>query len=65
MVDLESRYIRNLKKIGEVFPKIIFSFPCGFFYSMVVPQDFEHLDVLPPSDSFLGIKNLNGSFDIR
>jgi hypothetical protein len=35
MVDLESRYLRNFKKTGEVLPKIIFSFPGGFFYSMV------------------------------
>jgi hypothetical protein len=65
MVDLESRYLRNLKKIGEVFSKIIFSFPGGFFYSMVVPQDFVHLEVLPPSDSLFGIKNLDRSFSIR
>jgi hypothetical protein len=55
MVDLESRYLRNFKKIGEVFLKIIFSFPSGFFYSMVVLEDFVHLDVLPPSDSLLVI----------
>jgi hypothetical protein len=65
MVDLESRYLRNLKKIGEVISKIIFSFPGGFFYNMVVPQDFVQLDVLPPSDSLLGIKNLNGLFGLR
>jgi hypothetical protein len=45
--------------------KIVFSFPGGFFFSMMIPQDFIHLNLSSSSGSFLGIKNLNGSFDIR
>jgi hypothetical protein len=55
MVDLESRYLRNLKELGKVFLKIVFSLPGGFFYSMVVPQDLIHLNLLSSSDSLLGI----------
>jgi hypothetical protein len=52
---LEDSYLWILKELGKVFLKIIFSFPGGFFYSMVVPQDLIHLNLLSSSDSLLGI----------
>jgi hypothetical protein len=62
---LEDSYLRILKELGKVFLKIIFSLPGGFFYSMVVPQNLIHLNLLSPSDSLFGIENLKGLFDIR
>src|SRR3954470_150129 len=42
-----------------VFPKIIFSFPCCFFFGMMVPLNFAEFDSLSPSNSFCSLKNLD------
>jgi hypothetical protein len=52
---LEDGYLRSFKEFWEVLLKIVLSFLGGFFYSMVVPQDLIHLNLLSSSDSLLGI----------
>jgi hypothetical protein len=52
---LEENYLRILMELRKVFLKIIFSFPGGFFCSMVVPQDLIHFNLLSSSASLFGI----------
>src|SRR3954469_22946397 len=42
-----------------VFPKINFSFPCCFFFGMMVPLNFAEFDSLSPCDSFCSLMNLD------
>ena len=54
----------RFKKPGKVLIEVAFSFPCGFFFSVMLPLNFIHLNNPSSSTSFLVIQNSERMFNI-
>jgi hypothetical protein len=50
------------KEIGKLGLKVVFTFPCCFFFGVVAPLDFVILDVASPGSTVGFIKDANRSF---
>ena len=55
----------RIEKTREVTIEVAFSFPCGFFFSMMIPLNFLHFKNFLSSASFFLIKNFERIFNIR
>ena len=57
--------LSGVKKTRKVLIEIALSFPCGFFFSVMVPLDFIHFNYFSSSTSLLLIKDFERIFNIR
>jgi hypothetical protein len=48
---------RTREKMGKIYPKLFFSLPSSFIFSMVTPFHFAHLYHFTPRDASQSVKN--------
>jgi hypothetical protein len=53
------------RKLGKILIEITFSFPCAFFFNVMVPLNFIHFNHRPSGTSFLLVKDFDGLLNIR